>query len=62
MSKLNKRQLELLEELKQKTKEFNDSIPEEEKRKWPNGALYRPLRIIEQEYIKKIREAADEHS
>ena len=60
--KLNEVQQELWDELQSKTKEFYDGIPEEEKKKWPNGDLFRPLRLMEQEYLKKIREAADQHS
>lgn len=60
--KLNKKQQELWDELQRKTDEFYDNIPEEEKQKWPNGDLYLPLRVMEQEYLKRIREAANEHS
>lgn len=60
--KLNKRQQELWDELQRKTDEFYANITEEENQKWPNGNLYRPLRVMEQEYLKRIREAADEHS
>nr|DAY97917.1 MAG TPA: hypothetical protein [Caudoviricetes sp.] len=59
--KLNKKQQELWDELQRKTDEFYDSIPEKEKQKWPNGDLYHPLRVMEQEYLKRIRELADEH-
>ena len=47
--KLNKKQQELWDELQRKTDEFYDNVPEEEKQKWPNGDLYLPLRIMEQE-------------
>lgn len=60
--KLNKKQQELWYELQRKTDEFYAGISEEEKQKWPNGDLYHPLRVMEQEYLKRIRELADEHS
>lgn len=60
--KLNKKQQELWKELQCKTEEFYNSISAEEKQKWPNGDLYRPLRLMEREYLKRIRELADEHS
>ena len=52
--KLNKKQQELWDELQRKTDEFYDNVPEEEKQKWPNGDLYLPLRVMEQEYLKRI--------
>lgn len=60
--RLNKEQQRLWDELQQKTKEFYDNISDEEKSKWPNSDLYKPLRDTEQTYLKKIREAADKHS
>lgn len=51
--KLNEVQQELWDELQSKTKEFYDGISEEEKKKWPNEDLFRPLRLMEQEYLKK---------
>lgn len=59
---LNTKQQELWKELQCKTVEFYNSISAEEKQKWPNGDLYRPLRLLEREYLKRIRELADKHS
>lgn len=54
--KLNKEQQDLWDELQDKTKEFYESIPEEEKQKWPNAKLYAPLRLLERDYLKRIKE------